>query len=572
MVGYGAEPDVIDAVTVAASGAGYVDVAGNYSTYPGGLTLILHEDASEAAAIGARYPTTGAIVYTGGTGRSRFALADAAAVVPVGAVLQYGDCNRARDVVLRWLLESGFQTTDSDAPFYCHAPEMPHVGGVNRDLLLPPLVYADTDRVTVMGAMEDLRQRAHLPPNYLLRADADGHVSCAPVEQLADGDPGILECGVLLPQISIDRTDREVVTRVVARGQARQVQDITQTYPSGISYAWVTDATGLPAASLTTIVDEQSVLSRLGEDWQAALDDPAAHRLRGRSAKPTTQAAANTFIAQWHGAGLVDITFTAPERIDAIELDLSNSWQRVSQEQNWNILGKADNVRYGDAGKERWYRLPNYRHPNRAQIFEPQEIALHYEDPATGALVPLLSSVLGRYEYPDVQRFEAGDFDTRQPVTTERLRIVCISPSQIQTGSYNDSWWWLGVAVWLTRLRIWRSEEVRGEAALGETAPFDTAGWIAARNRLGTRTYVLPDVAPWAQNETDAGKLALAWLTEFARDLSQRRFSVVRPDLSVGDTAQVTLPGGSAINYLVPSVQHTHDLRTALGATNYGAY
>jgi len=574
-----AAPSAATPDTVAASAAGEVEVSGDYTAYPDGLTLILLDGT------GLRYATTG-ITYDGGTGRSTIALADSAAVVTVGTTVQYGDANRARDVIRRWLLEAGFQVADSGEPFYLTVPEQPHLLGVDRDILLPPLVYQDTDSLTAVDAMEDLRRRGYLPPNYLMIGTRAGNVEVRPVEQLADGAPGILAASCLLPPAAIERVDQERVTRVVVRGLRREVTDVARS-PSIASVAEVTGAAGLPAPGMALQANTYLAggsYSTLFVDWVQQAKLSYWRRLRGWLAHPTTQDQARALADQWGGAGLVDVTLGAEVTIGALELDVSSPWQLAFQAGNWQILYQPQYYSQwshdqGWFNDSRGYLMKYpWRNGPYAPSLELQAIAVQYED-AAGAWRPLVSYIPSRWQFPDRIRVEAADFDTRAEITTDKLRIVCVRPAFLNTGTYDESWWYCGVGVYLSGLRVWSSEEIRGVAAIGEAAPsgvggwpFGSAAWIADRTRLRTRTWVMPDPSPWAQTQTDVNQLATLWLKDFARDYAARQFGVVRPDVDLWDTVSLTLPGGAATNYLVTSCAHQDDGQSALAGVNYEAY
>jgi len=566
MDGWDAEADIADALTVAVSAAGWIEVTGDYSAYPDGLTLILLDGT------GLRYQTE-AITYDAGSGRSLITLHDAAVVIAVSTAVQYGEANRARDLFRRWLLECGFQVEDSGGPFYLNTPEQPHLAGVDRDIILPPLVYQDADTLTVVDAMEDLRRRGYLPPNYVALATRAGNVEVKPVEQLADGSPSILSMTVLLPPASIQRSDGERVTRVVTRGLRRQVVDAMRD-PAYPTVAEVTGADGLPAPGMA-LTENDYLMDGAANNYQLLSQDRAQlftnsyyRRLRGWAAHPTTQAQARALADQWGGAGLIDITLAATATIAALELDVSNSWALGFLAHTWSVQ-YADSGYYDDS---RGYIMKYpWRNGPYAPSLELQSLAVLYEDPDTGAWEPLVSYIPSRWQFPDRIRVEARDFDTRAEVTTDRLRIICVQPSFMNTGSYDESWWYAAVGVFLSGLRVWSSEEIRGVAAIGETAPFDTAGWIADRVRLRTRTWVVPDAAPWAQTQADVNALALLWLQEHARDYAVRQLAGVRPDLDLWDTVRVTLPGGSATNYLVTGLQHVSDGQAAVSGVNYAA-
>lgn len=566
--GWDAEPDVVDTLTVAASAAGSIEVTGDYSAYPGKLTLIVLDGT------GARYSTTG-ITYNAGTGRSTIALYESGVTLAAGTLVRYGDANRVRDFARRLLLQSGFQCDDSTEPFYFSEPETQSIAGATRDILLPPLVYDDTDSMPAVEALDDLRRRGSIPPNYISYATREGQVVTKSVAQLADGHSGILEISVPVPPAAIVRGNAETTTRVIARGLPRIVDDYVADNVSSITFTAVTGADGLPAPAVS--LEKNDYLPSytwLSEDWIQRKTNPRLRRLRGWAAHVSSDVTTRALAAQWNGAALLDIELPAAVSIAAIELDVSNPWILGFTAGRFDILEKYGLTRdpeYFNDSRDYIFKRP-HRKGRLLPMCEPQSIAIFFEDQSSGQWMPLVSYVPSTMTFPEVLRYERREFDTRAAVTTDKLRVVCIEPCVLQTGTYDEDWWYAGLGVFLSRIKLYELDELRGVAALGETAPFNTASWMTARNRLRTRTFVLPDVATWANEQADVDALALEWLKEFARDYAVRTLQAVRPDVDLWDTVRVTLPGGSATNYLVTGCVHSSDDKVRLSLQNYEAY
>lgn len=543
--------DLVDACRVVSSSAGAVTLDADLSGKPVRLTLVA-EDGS-----GARYATTGYTVVGGG--QTVVYLARATVVVAPGTVARYGEGNRLTDVLTRLALSAGLQQVAEGDPFYLAPPSPPVVLGQSSELVLPPLVYRDEDEVTPAEAIELLRRDGWAPPNYLVRAMASGQVVCGSVAQLPDGDAGVLPV-VAVHEIAMDRGDMFVATRVVARGERRQVEDVSRR--AGVTIADVPAwAGGLPApqSELRGMVvranptGESYVfdLTRLLQDLPVTSAEMRTLRPWGWYRHEGSTANADRLIGQWRGKALCEVVWPEPVQIDTLELNVSNPWLPA-------FAGggkKGPSECWGGNFADLRTRAPLSQNARPAGA-TPQVLAAQYWDEQQQAWAWLASHVPARPVFPEVIRVSGEEFDTRGPVETTRLRLVCIEPGVVENATRDESWYHLIVGVWLSRVRVWSASQTRGMAALGETPPFHTAGWQAIARRLRRRTWVLPGVAPWASTQEAADWLALEWLKEKARDLAPRRLDAVRPDARLWDTVRVTLPGGRVEQLLLVGVDH----------------
>ncbi len=204
--------------------AGRVQVSGDITACPPGMHLVLLDGS------GTRYTAarSTALTYDSGNDATTITLTDETATIATGTAMRYGDANRVQDVIYRMLLDCGYQVSDNTAAFYLTPPEAPYVNGVQTDIVLPPMSYLDTDEITALEAIEQLRRDGYIPPSYYVRATAAGQVVTNTVSQLADGNGDIIP--VNRPtEAEIDRGDLQVATRVTARGLVRQVQDAAET-------------------------------------------------------------------------------------------------------------------------------------------------------------------------------------------------------------------------------------------------------------------------------------------------------------------------------------------------------
>lgn len=573
--------DIAGGLTVTGLGSGsgvwFVEVDTLLSTRPAGLTLMAQDGT------GRRWQTYALAFGDGTTTISVYGEApDDWAVGPgePAITVQYGDANLATDVIHRWLIECGYQTSDSTAPLYATAPEAPDVSGTGRQIVLPPLVYHAEDGTSVLAAIEELRRRGYLPPDYYTRATAGGQVITNSVGQLADGNAGIVPL-TKATQAQVDRSDAAAYTRVIARGLARQATDYGST---ATAIADVAEGSGgLPAPPTSSPYTTYGDIERQG--W-AVRSSPTGHQylfaladiLTDRPGSTDSQTLrpwgwlyhlrndqqARYLQSLWEGKALCEITWASAVDIHALELWQSNpyigGWQRAS------LLGIPDP---GWTPGDKLRPIPSDASNWHGARLDRQGLGVQYWDGATWQW--LASWVEGQYQFPDVSRVQADDFDTRGPVSTTALRVVCQTPTMIQSGTHDEGWWYCIVGVWLARLRVWSSSEIRRTAEIGVTAPYDATPWPAVRARVRRRTWVLPDAAPWANSTADVDSLALAWLKEFTRDMAPRPVRAYRPDLRLWDTASFALPGQAAQNYLVPAVTHTASGLSDVRLTSYTA-
>lgn len=560
--GYGGtvETDLIEDAEIVASGAGYVEIAGNYTAWPAKLTLVLLDGSDE------RYPTTSLAVSGANT---RINLANSSVTLATGRHIRYGEANRARDVAVRMLLQCGYQRDDSAEPLYASA-SAPVVGGASLDIVLPPLTYRDDERRSPMDALEDLRSEGWVPPNWIPRANASGQVTVGSVQQLAAAHADIVPVTRLLPTASINRLDRQVYTDVIARGLVRQVTDAARA--TGVT---VTDANDLPTPSPTpdhTQSVSAAQLTRLVTPGAAyRVDDGTSpHRLFGWQMGSSNVDGRDTaaWVEQWIGRTLVQVSLASAQTLYAVELDLSNPWAWA-----WaNGTPVADSL--VPTTEAEFFAIMSGTQRNRNATFEPGAYAVQYYHAASATWRTLISYIKASpSEFPNKVRIEYEGFDQKAPVETQYLRVLVMEPCVLEwgrqrgTGPYN-----VLVGAYLSGIRAWTASELRGTAVLGQTSPFNTAGWLAVRKRLRPRTFVLPEPAPWAQSQTDVDELALLWLYEFARDLAPRQLIAVRPDIAPGDTISATLPGeASATEYLVDAVVRGEGNVVQLVAVDYTA-
>jgi hypothetical protein len=559
--------DIVEGLHVESSSAGQVVLNTAVSTH--GLTLLLNDGT------GKRYHTT-----TTGTSSATLTLSNTSVIVPVNTPVTYGDANKLTTIIQRMLLDCGYQQGDSEAALYINTPSVPMIAGAADDLILPPLVYKDTDKVYPIDALESMRQSGYIPPNYYIRADNDGQIIASSVAQLPALDSGIIEISAIPsnPGIEYDRNDLNIKTRVVARGIVRQVTDYTQV--AGVTIADVSEANGgLPATPAFTLEGQalrsggdhiegnyEYVLTDLFQRYQAPSTDGMDLRPWGwyyANSNPANGIAnVVSLVNQWKNIYLAEITLAESIEINSIEMWFPNPW--LSDPVDWGLgYHTTDIYHYGPRMS---YVLDKRAH------YDPQTISIEYYDSDQESWMPLINNLvcpisMDSNEY--VKRVESADFSTRESVISDKLRIFCVDPFFAEHGQTYHAI----IGVFMSQFKVWGSTEIRGVAELGNAANYNSElsaePWPTIKKRVRTRTHILEEAVPWITDSTKANWLALEWLKQMVQDMAPRKLSIIRPDVQLWDTVTVSTPGGDAIDYLVTATDHGANGVTGISAVSY---
>lgn len=559
--------DVSDALTIIAHTTNTITVDADCSGYPLRLSLTLLDGSARRYAV-ASAETTG--------GQTTFTLSRAldATITDDVTTCRYGEANRATDTVYRLLTEAGYQTGDAGKPLHVSYPETPLLAGAALPIILPPLVYAVRDNVTRMEALEEWRRQYAVLPSWYTRATATGGIVTRTVQQLFDSATGphadILPLS-MVAAAEADHTDQRVFTRVWVEGRRRQIVDWTQA--GGIAISEPTAANGgLPDVTdhVVTLGGAPLTLHGLatrttatGNDYQFALTDlfdrGKASTLAGKGLRPwgwywrpsyssEEQARAyvsffaNTLVDAWRGKTLAEIDLGDTYTVGSIELAMHNTW--MSDTSDWGGNRHSQPVRYITDG----FGKPTYTRIADAYAW-PQVLTVQYYDDDQQTWQALASNIEGPITSPLVKTLTAESFDTRAEVSTSKLRIVCNTPFYAICGFADENVFHSVAGAYLSQLKIWSGDTLVGMAELGDTAPFTGADWQAVHDRLRRRTYVVPDIADWAQTQAQVDALAKDWLFDVTRNLAPTPVTAIRPDARVGDTVRMYLPTGAAVSY-----------------------
>lgn len=542
---------------------GYVTVAGDLSSLPQKLTLLTWDGT------GARHATTGH-TYNAVSNTTTFTLS-LTTTVPTDTPVQYGDANCATDLVRRWLIESGYQVNDPDAPLYATAPDEPTLQGEVMPLIIPPLVYHDTDKQTRLQALADLRNRYAVIPSWITRASDTGQIITNTVQQQFDDETGPTSDVLpveLVAEASADKTDLNVFTRVVARGTARQVTDLMDLGRPDASSTTILDvptaAGGLPTlvasgghwqTTYNGTTYQINVAARRGDaggdsDYDFYLADlgsraivPSLNHRKLRpwawgvqeaegidGSTPAFDAFKSILPDAWANTALCEITFASPQEISSLTLLMPNPWQTSTND--WLYHGASEG--------------------STAQV-----IRVDYWDAAQGRFLPLTEDITTEIAYPYEVTVNTDAFVSRANVTTTKLRLICVRPFvgwrrylYATAVPYVNQFYRIAtIGVYLWQLKVYNSGVLRGIAEIGSATGFAGAAWESARARFRRRTYVVDDVADWANSQSLVDKLALDWLYEVTRNLAPRTVQIIRPDVRLGDTVRVPLPNGQVVCY-----------------------
>lgn len=546
--------DVVDGLTVEDSDPGTVTLS--EPIYSAGLTLVLRDGT------GRRYQTVATHTTT-----ATVSLTNSSITVPVDTPVSYGDANRLRDVLTRIFLECGYQMSDDAAPLYLNEPAVPVIAGAQRDIILPPQVYQDTDKLTHINAVARLRENGYIPPNYMVTADDSGQIYARSVLQRTVGNSETIPVTAIpiTPGLQYERSDVNTFTRFIARGIARQVEDTTQR--ASVTIADVSAGNGGIPDATTYNYHGYGVTGRAVRSSPGANDYlfPLANIL-DRGIAPSVDITALAPWAwyirypknwqydvlqvanEWADHALCEITLPEPARIEAVEFHTPNTW---TESWGWG----QSNRRGGNSGG--------------------QSIGLDYYDSDQSAWMPMVSNATSAAEPGAIIRVTSDAFDSRTAVTAERFRVIC-RRAFTGTNFTRDEWYdHFVVAIWLSQVKLWGAQEIRGVAELGNPANYNSemssAAWLAVRDRLRSRTDILPDAVPWIDTQEYADWLALEWLKERSKDLAPRQLAVIRPDVRLWDTIAFTDPLGNTASYLVSRTDHTSDMKaqTAAQVVNY---
>lgn len=484
-------------------------------------------------------------------------LADTTAEIVSGTVFNYGYANGALDFVSLLLMNCGFNKTQSTKALYIKTVERPLVIDEEVDILIPPQVYTDDQKITPLTAIENFRDDYAIPPQWLTIADENGQVLLKNVKQILDtiSGPNAAVIPVLyLNSPEIDRTDVNIFTKVIAYGNVRQILDLTQDKDEAGDFTTVIiddvssenlptpiegtgyDFKGSAVRSSPGIFDYAFPLTNL---FERGLDAT----LSGKAKRPwawlyyITTHYDNWGVAAkrlWYGAVLGEITFENPQTIDSIELDVTNTWW-IDQD-DWG--GDRHGMNYENA------KITDPNSKTRRAHADPQSFDIEYFDADLNEWRTLVSNIFCPIESPKILTYNSDQFVTRKATLTNKLRIRCIEPFFARCGTADESYYYCIIGLWLSQLKIYASEKIRGEAEIGVTAPFNTTKWQAVKNRIRTRTFIVDNAADWAVTETLADNIATEHLYTLTRNLAPRVFNIIRPDIFIGDTIRLILPTG----------------------------
>lgn len=541
---------------------GQVTVAGDLSGLPAELTLVLLDGSN------LRYQTAD-LVYDAGSDTTTIELTLASATVPTGTYLRYGEANRATDFVTRLLLDAGYQKQDATAPLYVEDASSPQLDGADVPIILPPFVAKDSDKLSRLEALSDLRRRYAVIPSWLTRATPDGRIISNTVNQAFD--TATAPNAAIIPLwhtagLEVDRTDLNIYTKVVAYGRARQVLDLTQGAYGGTVAAISAANGGLPDVSayntvtiypdgytpLAVTLDGVSAYTLADWFYRGKAPSISGHALRAFAwyyvpevYDSVETAAARLEISRqladaWRGKYLAEITLgDEPVMVSGLELNVSNSW--YTDRNDWGGNRHGEDIYY------RNNTIHTAERVKRAHA-DGQVISWEYWDVDQTCWRPLASNIYCALTVPLVINLGPDDFDIRQEVATTKLRLRCDSPFWAECGMLSNEFHSV-IGVWLSQVKVFSGETVRGVAEIGVDAPFTGAAWDAIRDRMRRRTFVVPDIADWAQTQAQCDALALEWLYTTTRNLAPRAVADVRPDVMLGDTVRMITPYGQATHY-----------------------
>jgi hypothetical protein len=480
-----------------------------------------------------------------------YSLTDTTASIPVGSRIDIANANELTYIAKDLLLNCGYHTNEIKAGYLDYI-STPQIGtppaGVN--ITLPPLVYKLQDEKTALQALTDLWSEGSTTPNWMLFQGRNGGIGIKNVYQKTEADPHTIPVNHVLPGLTIEHSDNDVATRVVARGKVRVVKDLSKEPGTTIGSSTLAIPDGATTVTVTSSLNDviaSYVPSTL--DYKKLLLKGYRFEQTGYGSPPPDSTlyntGVNTYNTGFKGKTIGIITLDSPQNINQIELQTPSA---VSSQKIWT---------------------------ERTLYSIPQNLAVDYYDEIYKRWLPLISFIQCENVIGSQQQFSAEDFDTRDSVYTSKLRLRCLQPAiQINKLGYALEYKvYYHYFIWLYRIKIFSSPEIQAEAELGVTEGFTSDGWKAIRNRMRRRTYFMEEAAVWADTPEMVQDLAILWLQEKVKNLATFTLKVIRPDIEKWDTIKFVDPVGVTQTALVISVDHTDALETTIQCIDYsGSY
>lgn len=469
----------------------------------------------------------------------------------IGSVIVIGKSNSARDTFSNLFVQAGFRAGSNltQEPFLIYPAELPVMQGNSVDITLPPAVYKDTDDITIVGILSKLVSGGYLPPNWGIREYPCGAIKLTNALQLNIDDPETIPIKTLFPQIEMIHDDLRLATKVIARGIKRLQDDVCLYQNTTLSENWGTDgwlpdwnnkpavlADTFPIGEYTTFMPDLTLLKNPTRAASVLVIEQTPWAIRYKNGEPLWQLGGTAAAAIYNKA--------EPFR-NKIFLDISCTKSQIEKIVLFHPNSTALYTTYKTAMKAEF----------------PQILEFHYKT-EEGDFVKFATV---ECKLTDIET-TVTNFDV-MPVITDTIRIVCQSPYiKYNRRAVGDR---ILCAIFLYNIKIFQGGEIRQEAELGVTAPYNTARWVVERKRIRQRTFILPEAAVWAQDNETVASLALLWLEEKLKNYASISISCIRPDVQLFDTISFTLPTGKSASYLVTGISRDNTHVIKITCINY---
>lgn len=493
-----------------------------------------------------------------GDGQVVFDSAVAASVTAVKAQFTYfaettAASDNAGENVLRSILKAcGFQDDDPTAVRYIARIQASAEGTEDGlPVAVPPREFRLTDEKSHFDAIQEVL--SYFPPNYHVECDANGNLQAYYLVQAADPDYAL----ALTEQITTVDQSEDVRTLALHRG-VRAVNTNLAAAANGGAVYWIPENVGgeCERSNVPTPFNQAKVDRLVDGKWGQA---KVRYKESGwGSAVTRTLEVADADdvcvgIDAHHGFNantlnlfvlvLPDNDSTAP--MDHASGDLGDKRQPIGTVQ---LLGGG-----GWAGDEEWRTISfEVGMLFYDGVYEGGE---DYPDPDDANWKPLCEN--GESEAIGVSTSEWAEV-TPDAIGSRFAKYLMCRLNRVNNYIERDGQY--RYMATFSEIRVWLPDAVYGYAALGSTAPFNTADDAARYGQYRRRTY-LSDEDWYAGDQETADARALTDLRELYRQYDRLRVRGIRPDARIGQTVQVTDAAlGRDATYLIESVEHGSDL------------
>jgi hypothetical protein len=430
-----------------------------------------------------------------------------------GDTIRIGDANLLEDVIFKALRFSGFQHIDSTKPFFIN-----NISGSSfAPVRIPPYIRHLEDEVTYLQALEDIIN-SYAPPNYQIYIDRNGYVNAEEIVQKTTADLKI----DIVSEHSVQNDDFLVYSKVITRGKVVRAENIA-SHLAGTAISQYLDVPLVRGVSLLNVIDNSARTPKGGVLWKVA----GQRRQYGEYADLFCLDLGYASGSQQHEIGEIELIFPPFPSGERTYTQIFAIFY-MDTDAYWAYHGA----------------------PPPPPVFPPKS--------SKGWKLLVDDFVCQEGEVS----FKENEFEDKRRVRARWIKVV--APRWLIVESRNSR----THSIHLQEISIFSFEELRGEAVLGITAPFDTTFYKQLRISMRDRTWLSPEAIPWLDNQTAVDNLAKKILNERYRIFFPVSVSTVNGDLMVRQTVELVDPRtGMLRKYLVKSASRVGSVSGASGVT-----